>query len=147
METEQQAYERQAYEVPGSQMRWRVTQVKQQGYPHQVMPIGGGIYIMIVQHPAGADPFAYRTQPQRQPQPTAMPLHIKLAGIVVVLALAGYLAYAFAGGRDAIPATVPVNYRNLWGNIIDATGIAIGVGLFVLSALMLRALLPMVRGK
>lgn len=78
------------------------------------------------------------------PRGEGFPPILYLAGAVVVLALVGYLAYAFMGGRAAFPATVPANYRSLWGNIIDGIGAALGIGLLVLSALMLRWVAPQI---
>lgn len=111
METEQTAYE-----VPGSQLRWRASQLNAQGYPFQVQPAGGGVYIVIVQAPASVNPFAYQPPP-RQAWPawdSANVLRWLLA--LAVVAAAGWIAWSlFAGGDASAPPPAPPQTDNVWG--------------------------------
>lgn len=101
METEQQAYE-----VPGQQLRWRASQLNAQGYPYQVQPAAGGIYIVIVQQPSGVNPFAYQPPP-RQSWPAAgnvIWLRISIACAVGAM-VCGLLYLVFSRAAfDAAPA-------------------------------------------
>lgn len=101
METESQAYE-----VPGQQLRWRAAQLQQQGYPFQVQPAGGGVYIVIVQQPPAVDPWAYQPPPRpRQAWPRFDPaaaLRWALVALVAALLLGTvYLVMARSEGDGA----------------------------------------------
>lgn len=94
METEQQAYE-----VPGRQLGWRVSQLQAHGYPYHVQQMGGGVYVIVVQHPVGATPFAYK----RQSYPAfERPWLLRLATILALAAIAcGLMALLFLRASDA----------------------------------------------
>ena len=145
MQTEQ-GYERQAYEVPGRQLGWRVSQLQAQGLPYNVQPLAGGIYIVIVQQPSGADPFAYEAPPATRTHPRSdprrVPVNVKAAAVVVILAMVGYGAYVLLGGRAAIPDAVPTGYRVLWGNIMDVIGAALVLFLAMLVFWLARSFIP-----
>lgn len=143
--------EPQAYEIPGRQLGWRVSQLQAQGLPYNVQPAGGGIYIIIVQQPTGAQPFDYQP-PQAGPQhprrgPSAVPINIKVAAAVIVLGLVGYGAYVLLGGRSAIPDTVPAGYHVLWGNIMDVIGAMLVFFLAMLAFWLARSVAPTLMAK
>lgn len=140
----EQQMEQQAYEVPGRQLGWRVNQLQQQGLPYNVQPAGGGVYIVIVQQPAGAQPFAYEAPPSARPRsgPSSVPVNVKIAAIVVVLGLVGWGAYVLAGGRAAIPEAVPAGYRTLWGNVMDVIGGVLVAFLAMLAFWLARSFAP-----
>ena len=97
METEQQAYE-----VPGQHLRWRVAQLQAQGLPYNVQPAGGGVYIVVVQQPAGASPFAYQPAHRARPDVSGDVLRWLLFAAVAALFVAVlWLVFARAGGEDA----------------------------------------------
>jgi hypothetical protein len=150
METEQ-GYEQQAYEVQGRQLGWRVSQLQQQGLPYNVQSRGGGVYIVIVQQPSGADPFAYQAPPAPRTRPRSgprsVPVNVKVAAIVVVLGMIGYGAYVVAGGRSAIPDVVPGGYRVLWGNIMDVIGGTLMIFLAMLVFWLARSVAPTLMAK
>ena len=101
METEQQMYE-----VPGRQLGWRVSQLQQQGLAYDVQSLGGGVYIVTVQQPVGAEPFAYAEyQRRRRPRLTIDGANILrwaavLGAVAVVVAV---LWFAF-GPSDTVTA-------------------------------------------
>ena len=97
METEQQMYE-----VPGQHLRWRVSQLQAQGLPYQVRSLDGGIYIVVVQQPAGASPFAYQPAHRARPDVSGDVLRWLLFAAVAALFVAVlWLVFARAGGEDA----------------------------------------------
>lgn len=97
METEQQAYE-----VPGQHLRWRVAQLQAQGLPFNVQPAGGGVYIVIVQQPAGGNPFAYQPAHRARPGVSGGVLRWLLFAAVAALFVAAlWLVFVRAGGEDA----------------------------------------------
>ena len=100
MQTEQQAYE-----IPGQQLRWRVNQLQQQGFPFQVQPAGGGVYIVIVQQPPQVNPFAYEPVRPRQAWPAWDSAAVLRWAIVCVVAamLFGTLYMVFAAGQSDQP--------------------------------------------
>lgn len=100
METEQQAYE-----VPGSQMRWRAAQLRAQGLPFDTTYNNqSNTYIFFVQQPTGADPFAYQPPPQRSYPVFERERLLRIALILAVAAAicgAGYLIVRSIGGVEA----------------------------------------------
>ena len=100
METEQQTYE-----IPGRQLGWRVSQLRAQGIPFEVADIGGGVYVVVVQQPAGAQPFAY--QPARRPKPRVElgPVLRWAAVMAAVVAVVAVLYFAFSPS-DTVTAEV-----------------------------------------
>lgn len=101
MDTEQQAYE-----VPIWQLGWRKAQLAAQGYEYdEPVPVGGGIYIVVVRHPVGAQPFAYQPpHRRRKPGVNAKPiLYWTLA--MLLLAVIGYgLFVVFGPQPDTVTA-------------------------------------------
>lgn len=99
METEQTAYE-----IPGQQLRWRVNQLQQQGYPFQVQPAGGGVYVVIVQQPPSVNPFAYAPARPRQAWPawdSANVLRwVMVVGVAAMLLGAAYMVFSQSGQAD-----------------------------------------------
>ena len=101
METEQQMYE-----VPGRQLGWRVSQLQAQGIPYDVQSLGGGVYIVTVQQPVGAEPFAYAEyQRRRRPRLTidraAILRWAAVLGAVAVVAAVLWFAF---GPSDTVTA-------------------------------------------
>lgn len=108
MEPQEQAQERQAYEVPGSQMRWRAAQLRAQGMPFDVERVShSNTYIFFVQQPTGAQPFAYQPPPQqRQAWPAwdgARIVQIVLATVAAILLLWMGSAMWGRGDDEAAP--------------------------------------------
>lgn len=99
-------FEQQAYEVPGRELRWRVAQLKAQNLDYVVRQVGGGVYIVVVQQPVGAEPFAYAEyQRRRRPRLTIDGANILrwaavLGAVAVVVAV---LWFAF-GPSDTVTA-------------------------------------------
>jgi len=90
------------YEVPGQHLRWRVSQLQAQGLPYQVRSLDGGIYIVVVQQPAGASPFAYQPAHRARPDVSGDVLRWLLFAAVAALFVAVlWLVFARAGGEDA----------------------------------------------
>ena len=88
METEQQMYE-----VPGRQLGWRVSQLQAQGLPYNVQSLGGGVYVIVVQQPVGAAPFAYqggRARPAFSLGHYLPPAAIRVLLSVLLLVLVGW---------------------------------------------------------
>lgn len=114
--------EQQAYEIPGQQLRWRAAQLQQQGYPFRVQSADGGIYIVIVQHPAGLDPFAYQTRHRPAPAVSAGDILRWAAPLAVVaLVVAGlYFLFAAGWGEQSTIAGVPVEIGGM--RLDPATG-------------------------
>lgn len=110
METEQTAYE-----VPGSQLRWRASQLNAQGYPFQVQPAAGGVYIVIVQQPAGVNPFAYAeySRPRQAWPAWDAERVLRWVLVVAIVAAAGWFAWSLFAGGDA-PALPPAQTDNVW---------------------------------
>ena len=106
METEQQAYE-----IPGQQLRWRVNQLQQQGFPFQVQPAGGGVYIVIVQQPPQVNPFAYEPVRPRQAWPawdSANVLRwVMVVGVAAMLLGVLYLVLSRGAAEQPSPAETP----------------------------------------
>lgn len=97
METEQQIYE-----VPGQQWRWRAAQLNAQGLPFEATyNRAAGVYLVVVNQPVGADPFA--CQPRR-PYPVFERQWLLRWGLVLAVAAAllgvGYLVVRQAGDVD-----------------------------------------------
>lgn len=131
----------QGYQIPGQQLRWRVAQLRAQGLPFEVEDLGGGNYLIIVQQPADADPFAYQPQARRRRQSTGAPPYIMLAGVVVVVAVAGYIAYAVMGGASNLPRDVDPDMRQLFARTMDAIGSVLLLALVGAIVWMARPLL------
>lgn len=110
METEQTAYE-----IPGQQLRWRVNQLQQQGFPYQVQPAGGGVYIVIVQQPAGVNPFAYAeySRPRQAWPAWDAERVLRWVLVVAIVAAAGWFAWSLFAGGDA-PALPSAQTDNVW---------------------------------
>lgn len=109
--------ENQAYEVPGRQLGWRVSQLQQQGLLYDVQPMAGGIYIVIVQQPSGAHPFAYQpphasTHPRRWPHIDPMQAAQWLALAAFAAGLIWFAWSLFAGGATEPPAAADT--ANAW---------------------------------
>jgi len=105
----QQQAQQQAYEVPGSQMRWRAAQLRAQGFDFEPRYTGNNTYIFFVQQPPGVDPFAYQPPPRpRQHWPRWDSAHLARWGIVlaVVAIMLGALYMAVGSAADeGAPAT------------------------------------------
>lgn len=116
METEQQAYE-----IPGQQLRWRVSQLQQQGYPYTVQPAGGGVYIVVVQQPPAVNPFAYAEYSRpRQAWPawdSANVLRwVMVVGVAAMLLGAAYMVFSQSGQADQPqPAQAEDGGGSVWG--------------------------------
>lgn len=107
--------DQQAYEIPGQHLRWRVSQLQQQGYPYTVQPAGGGVYIVIVQQPAGVNPFAYQPPP-RQAWPawdSANVLRWVLV-VTVVTMLLGAAYMVFSASQAEQPSAQAEDAGSVW---------------------------------
>ena len=99
METEQQAYE-----VPGAQWRWRAAQLNAQGLPFEATyNRAAGIYIVVVQQPAGANPFAYAEYHRPKPGIELAPV-LKWSLFMLVLAMFCATLYMVWGRATNEPA-------------------------------------------
>jgi hypothetical protein len=127
------------YEVPGRQLGWRVNQLQQQGYPYQVQPAGGGVYIVIVQQPPAVDPFAYAAPRARSTRPPITP-YVQVAAFVVILAAVGYIAYAVMGGASILPQSAAPDMRALFARTMDAIGGVLLLGVLLLIVWLVRPL-------
>ena len=111
--------QRQAYEVPGRQLGWRVSQLQAQGHPYQVVQQPGGVYVVIVQQPQGATPFAYQL-PRRTMSADALRWAIAIAVIVAVVAAAAFVFLradvAPVASQPAQPAGLLDGLRLPWDN-------------------------------
>ena len=101
METEQQMYE-----VPGRQLGWRVSQLQAQGIPYDVQSLGGGVYIVTVQQPVGAEPFAYAEyQRRRRPRLTIDRAAIlRWAAVLGAVAVVAVMLWFTFGPSDQVSA-------------------------------------------
>ena len=136
--------EKQAYEVPGQQLRWRVAQLRAQGIPFEVEDLGGGVYVIFVQQAPDANPFAYSAQRRRQPR--AMPPQVTVALVVMVVAAAGYIAYAVMGGAAILPRDADPDMRSLFAHTMDAIGGVLLLGVGAVIVWMARPLLDSAAG-
>jgi hypothetical protein len=133
-------FEDQMYRFPGRQLGWRVSQCRAQGYPCEVEKLGDGNYIVIVRVPVGApNPFAYT--PRRRSAGWGAPAQVRVAGVVIVLALVGYLVWSFFGGAASMPSSAGAETRAAFSLGMDAIGLALVLGLGLLCVWMLRPLL------
>ena len=146
METEEQAYE-----VPGRQLGWRVNQLQAQHMPYNVQSLGGGVYIVIVQQPAGADPFAYQAPPSsRKSRRRTLPVNVQVSAMVLIVAAMCYVAYVMFGGSALIPSDAPDSFRAALTGVMGLTGwmlvLALAGGVFWLARPLVSAALGMARG-
>lgn len=114
------AVETQRYSIPGQRLGWRVSQLQQQGYPYQVQALGNGVYVVVVQVPAGAQPFADAAPPRRPVR--AMPINVQVAAIIMAVSALAYVAYAVAGGSAILPTGMDAGLRRAVGGFFDIVG-------------------------
>ena len=107
-------YEQQYYEIPGAQWRWRAAQLNAQGLPFEATyNRAAGVYIVVVQTPVGAQPFAYETHPSHRPGFRVPAFHwrgfVQILCVLAIVGAVGYIAYSrMAGGTQPTIAGVPV---------------------------------------
>lgn len=97
-----QPVEDREYEVGPAQLRWAMSALGQQYPVMGYQPQPGGVYIIIVQQPAGSPDLDWRNmQPRRGADPLRR-LGISL-GVVLIVACVGWLAYAALTGAGWRP--------------------------------------------
>jgi hypothetical protein len=130
-------WEEQAYRVPGQQLGWRVSQAKAQGLSYQVQQLGGGVYVIVIQAPVGAQPFDYQPPAPRR-RSLGLPANVQVAAFVLVAAAIGFIVYAFAGGEKAIPRDADPGMAQMFAHAMNAIGgiVVLGVGLVIVWMLL-----------
>lgn len=141
----------QMIEVHPSQLRWAMHNLSQRGVPIQgYSPLPNGMCVIVVLVPDDAPATNWQEPPpsaRPRSAPSVVPFNVKIAAVVVVLAMVGYGAYVLAGGRAAIPDVVPDGYRVLWGNIMDVIGGALVIFLAMLVFWLARSFAPTLMAK
>lgn len=97
-----QPVEEREYEVSPAQLRWAMSALGQQYPVMGYQPQPGGVYVIIVQQPAGSPQLDWRNLPARRQ--TRIPRQLVIAlGVVLIVACVGWLAYTALTGAGWRP--------------------------------------------